>query len=557
MVDYDFDLGSGSCPITTQSPDAQRWFDRGLAWTYGFNHEEGVVCFRNAAEADPDCAMAYWGEAYASGPFYNMTWDLFSPREAQEATGVCYRAVRNAMARTDATTGVEQALIRAMARRFQADHVVSAETFRAWDDAYADAMRDVYAEFPEDLDVIALFVEAMVTRTPWKLWDVDKGEPARGADTVEAIAVLESGLQLSADRGEAPHIGILHMYVHTLEMSPAPERALPAADALRDRSPDNGHLQHMPAHIYVLCGHYSDALAVSEQAILADKKYLEYAGAYNFYTTARCHDLHMKMQAAMLAGLYQPARQAAEAVVDGLPEDLLRTDKPLMAMILEGYYSVTVHVPVRFGQWQQIIDAPLPDDPQLYCVTIVMSHYAKAVAYAATGDISRAEIEQSRFGESLLRVPQDRLQANNLASEVLAIAAQMLEGELAYRKGNFDIAFDHLRDAVRLDDNLSYSEPWPWMHPPRHALGALLLEQARVAEAERVYRADLGLDATLSRCRQHPDNVWSLHGYVECLRRRGAQRELPALEQRLALALARADVPINASCCCRTKTCCD
>ena len=552
MTDYDFDLGASSFPITSRAPAAQCWFDRGLAWVYGFNHDEGAACFRRAAEADPDCAMAYWGEAYACGPFYNMTWDLFGPRELEEATGVCYRAARRAVARAPATTEIEQALIHALARRFQADHVVSTAVFGDWDDAYARAMREVYAQFSGELDVIALFAEAMMTRTPWQLWDVASGEPADGAETVEVIAVLESGLQLSAKRSEPPHIGVLHMYIHALEMSPAPELALPAADALRDRSPDNGHLQHMPAHIYVLCGQYADALAVSEKAITADDKYLRHAGAYNFYATARCHDLHMKMHAAMLAGRYQPAKHATEAMIGALPEDLLRIDKPYMAMILETYYAMTVHVPVRFGDWQRIIDAPLPPDPHLYCVTIPMSHYAKGVAYAATGDIGRAEIERSRLHESLLRVPSDRLVANNLASEVLEIATFMLDGELAYRKGDFDIAFDHLREAIRVDDDLNYSEPWPWMHPPRHALGALLLEQDRAEEAEQVYRVDLGLDPALARCRQNPDNVWSLHGYVECLKRRGEQDHHAAVEERLTLALSHADVVIGASCYCRT-----
>lgn len=341
-----FDLGPHTHPITTRSPDAQIWFDRGLVWAYGFNHDEAVVCFRHAAAADPDCAMAYWGEAYASGPYYNMTWDFFGPAEVRDATRICHHAAQRALALADTCSGLEQALIGALNQRFPVGHVVDPDTFASWGDAYADAMREVHARFPESLDVIALFAEAMMTRTPWKLWNVDLGQPAAGADTLEVLEVLEAGLSLSepADSGNPPHVGILHMYIHALEMSPHPERALPAADALRDRSPDNGHLQHMPAHIYALCGLYSSAITVSNHAIAADDKYLQHAGPYNFYTTNRCHDLHMKIHAAMLAGRYAAAHEAAEKMRETLTEDLLRIDKPYMAMLLEDYHAMLVHV---------------------------------------------------------------------------------------------------------------------------------------------------------------------------------------------------------------------
>ena len=550
-----FDLGPHTHPITTRSPDAQIWFNRGLVWAYGFNHDEAVVCFRHAAAADPDCAMAYWGEAYASGPYYNMTWDFFGPAEVRDATRICHHAAQRALALADTCSGLEQALIGALNQRFPVGHVVDPDTFASWGDAYADAMREVHARFPESLDVIALFAEAMMTRTPWKLWNVDLGQPAAGADTLEVLEVLEAGLSLSepADSGNPPHVGILHMYIHALEMSPHPERALPAADALRDRSPDNGHLQHMPAHIYALCGLYSSAITVSNHAIAADDKYLQHTGPYNFYTTNRCHDLHMKIHAAMLAGRYAAAHEAAEKMRETLTEDLLRIDKPYMAMLLEDYHAMLVHVPVRFGHWQEIVDMALPNDPQLYPVSIAMMHYAKGVAHAALGNVGLAEQEASQFGAACAAVPADRVYANNLASEVLEIANAMLAGEIAYRRAEFEAAFTHLREAVRLDDALNYSEPWPWMHPPRHALGALLLEQDHPAEAASVYRADLGIEPTIARCRQNPENVWSLHGYVECLRRCGEQRELALVQQRLDQALALADVTINASCCCRTQ----
>ena len=551
MQDY-FDLGSYSFPVTTNSRDTQIWFDRGLAWIYGFNHDEAAVCFRKATDSDPGCAMAYWGEAYACGPFYNMTWEQFSEHEAIEATGVCYRAAQSALAHADTATRLEQALVAALAHRFQKDHPVGPEAFSAWDDAYADAMRDVYTRFPDHLDIIALTAEALVTSTPWMLWDVTTGVPAQDADTLEAIEMLESGLRIIEECGATPHLGVLHIYLHALEMSPTPEKALWAADALYNLSPDNGHLQHMPAHIYVLCGRYADAIKVSDTAIAADDKYVEHAGPYNFYAVNRGHDLMMKIHAGMLAGRLESTMQAVKQLIDRLPEDLLRIDKPFMAMLLEGYLSAAEHVLVRFGRWQSIIDTAPPKDPLLYPTTLAMSRYARGVAYAATGQIEAAQYEHSLFLEALTAIPRERIMGNNPTVEVLAVGEQMLEGELSYRQQNYDVAFDHLREAVRLNDNLNFSEPWPWMHPPRHALGALLLEQGQFEEAEQVYRADLGLDDSVPRCQQHPDNVWSLHGYVECLKYRGDGTELTNVEPRLARALAITDVPINASCCCRT-----
>jgi tetratricopeptide (TPR) repeat protein len=309
----------------------------------------------------------------------------------------------------------------------------------------------------------------------------------------------------------------------------------------------------MPSHIDILCGHYHDAVVANNKAIVADRKYLEREGALNFYTLYRCHNYHFKLYSAMFLGQYKPSMQAANEMIATTPEELLRVEQPPMADWLEGFISMKMHVLVRFGQWQEIINAPLPDDPQLYCVTTAMMHYAKAIAHASSGNVSAAEEAHKGFAEACARVPESRYIFNNKCVDILAIAAQMLHGEVEYRKGNHDQAFNSLRQAVELDDNLPYDEPWGWMQPARHALGALLLEQGRVDEAEQVYRADLGLDKTLSRASQHPENVWSLHGYVECLKRQDKRAEAVAAEMRLDLALARADVPINASCYCRLE----
>jgi tetratricopeptide (TPR) repeat protein len=557
-MDNYYDLGTYSRPVTTNSPEAQLWFDRGLLWCYGFNHEESVHCFRKAADADANCAMAYWGIAYASGSNYNKPWEAFGAEELKEAVADARSATEAALARLDGATPVEQALIQALDRRYQSDQVVSNDKFCAWNDAYAVAMRAVYTAFPDDLDVGSLFAEAMINRTPWKLWDLTKGEPAEGADTLEAVDVLERAMRLVDERRDEPHPGVLHMYIHTIEMSPHPERALRACDALRDLVPDAGHLRHMPSHIDVLCGHYYAGLVANSTAILADQKYLQREGPLNFYTSYRSHDYHFKLYAAMFLGQYRPALEAANGLIATIPEELLRVTKPPMADWLEGFVPMKMHVLVRFGKWQMILNEPLPADPELYCVTTAMIHYAKGVAHAASAQVAAAEAEQRRFFDAFTRVPETRYIFNNKCTDILAIAAEMLNGEVEYRKGNHDRAFAQLRKAVELDDNLPYDEPWGWMQPARHALGALLLEQGRVEEAAQVYRADLGLDNTLSRPSQHPENVWSLHGYVECLHRLNKHAEAAAAQTRLDLAVARADVAISASCFCRVGAdCCD
>ena len=546
-----YDLGTHSRPVTTSSTEAQLWFDRGLLWCYGYNHDESVRCFRKAAELDGSCAMACWGIAYAAGPNYNKAWDAFDEVELPQTLRDANAAARQALALADGATPVERALIEALQQRYPSD--VPAEDCSIWNDDYAAAMRDVYARFPEDRDVAALFAEALMNRTPWRLWDLATGEPSEGADTNEAIEVLERALRAVDEAGDAPHPGLLHMYIHLLEMSPNPERALRACDELRDLVPDAGHLRHMPTHIDVLCGNYRDVVAGNEKAIVADRKFLEREGPLNFYSLYRCHDYHFKLYGAMFLGQLQPALEAADEMVATLPEELLRVEVPPMADWLEGFVPMKMHALIRFGRWQEIVDEPLPDNEELFCVTTAVKHYAKGVARAALGDIAAAEEHRARFAEAVARVPPTRYLFNNTCLDILAIASEMLNGEVEYRKGNVDAAFAHLRQSVELDDNLPYDEPWGWMQPTRHALGALLLEQGRVDEAESVYRADLGLDGVLSRACQHPDNIWGLHGLHECLTRLGKSSEAALLEQRLELAAARADVPIRSSCFCRMQ----
>jgi tetratricopeptide (TPR) repeat protein len=550
MSEY-YDLGSHSRTVSTPSADAQTWFDRGLLWCYGFNHEEAVRCFRKAVEHDERCAMAYWGTAYALGPNYNKAWEAFDEVELPQAVKDAHAAATRALELAEGASDVERALVDALQRRYPSAHPT--ENCSIWNDDYASAMRDVYRAFPDDLDVATLFAEALMNRTPWQLWDLTTGEPAAGADTREAAEVLERALRDVEAGGGEPHPGLLHMYIHLMEMSPHPQRALRAADQLRDLVPDAGHLRHMPTHIDVLCGNYHDVVVTNEKAIAADRKFLGHEGPLNFYSLYRCHDYHFKLYGAMFLGQLGPALEAAEEMIANLPEELLQVESPPMADWLEGFVPMKMHVLVRFGRWQDIVDEPLPENGELFCVTTAMNHYAKAVAHSTRGQLDAAEKHRERFRQAVARVPPTRYVFNNTCLDILAIAAEMMDGEVEYRKGDYDTAFAHLRRAVELDDNLPYDEPWGWMQPTRHALGALLLEQGRVEEAEAVYRADLGLDGTLSRACQHPDNVWSLHGLHECLTRLDRMPEAQMLRQRLDLAAARADVPITASCYCRLK----
>ncbi|WP_067823717.1 tetratricopeptide repeat protein [Nocardia inohanensis] len=546
-ADY-YDLGTYARPVTTASDTARLWFDRGLIWSYAFNHEEAVRCFRQAVAADPGFAMAYWGVAYALGPNYNKPWEFFDAIELADTVADTHEAVRKAVGLADSATPVERALIQALAARYP--RATPEADGSLWNLSYAEAMRLVYKRFPDDLDVAALCAEALMNLTPWALWDQRSGEPAAGAHTLEAKAILDQALKTEAGRA---HPGLLHLYIHLMEMSGTPESALAVADRLRGLVPDAGHLAHMPSHLDVLCGDYRGVVAANSAAIAADEKFVRRAGGINFYTLYRAHNYHFKIYGAMFLGQSATALETVARLEQSIPEELLRVQSPPMADWLESFLSMRVHAFIRFGKWAEIIELPLPADPELYCVTTAMLHYAKGVAYSATGRVAEAEAEQLRFHAAVAAVPESRTLFNNTCRDILAIAAAMLDGELLYRKGEYDRAFDALRRSIELDDNLPYDEPWGWMQPTRHAYGALLLEQGRVAEAEAVYRADLGLDHTLPRAAQHPGNVWSLHGYHECLVRLGKTEAAEIIAQQLKLAAAVADVPIEASCYCRLE----
>ena len=544
-----YDLGSYHRPIESPSPQAQVWCDRGLVWSYAFNHEEAIRCFDRALELDADLAIARWGVAYAIGPNYNKAWEAFDPVDLGAALARARMELQ--LATSGRASAVERGLIEALQTRFPTDDPNDTHTLQTGSAAYADAMAELAAAYPDDIDVQTLAADALVNLTAWALWDTRTGEPAPGSRVVEAKRILDDALATPAGR---EHPGILHLYVHTMEMSASPQDALAAADLLRDLVPDAGHLRHMPSHIDVLCGNYRDSVVSNLAAVEVDRRFVEREGPLNFYSLYRAHNLHFVVYSAMFEGNSRTALDAAAELAGQLTPELLVVESPPMADWLEAFVPLRTHVLVRFGRWDELIAEPLPDDPALYCSTAATIHYGRGVAHAAKGQLAQAHAEREGFAAAYARIPETRYLFNNTVSDILAVAAEMLDGEIAYREGRFDEAFALLRRAIELDDSLPYDEPWGWMQPTRHAYGALLLEQGHIEEAAEVYAADLGLDPELARPCQHPGNVWSLHGYHECLQRLGRTAEAAIIGQQLDLKLARADVPIQASCACRLET---
>jgi tetratricopeptide (TPR) repeat protein len=546
---YKYNLGSFHRHVNTTNPTAQRWFNRGLTWSYAFNHLESARCFQAAVDSDSTCAMAYWGLAYALGPNYNKPWELFDKEDLRRTIDRIQDAAKKALIHVSSPT--EQALVNAIQVRFPS--VVSHTNYTAYNEAYANAMRSVYETFPDDLDVVTLHADALMNVTPWVSWELDTGEPNPKAHTLETKKVLEHAL--ATNPVAIKHPGMAHMYIHLMEMSNTPEAAMPAANHLRILNPDVGHMNHMPSHLDVLVGDWDSAIEANAAACAADEKYrlAHIDNTKDFYTMYRLHNYHSLIYAAMFGGCKKIAMDATLQMEESLSEELLSVQSPPLADWLEVYCTVRVHVLIRFGLWDELIALPLPfpDKQDLYCTTTAMIHYGKGVAFAATSQIEAASQEREHFQASVRRVPTSRMIYPNKCVDMLAVAQKILDGELEYRKGNYDVAFGNLNEAIRREDALAYSEPPAWMQPVRHALGALSLEQGRVKEAAAAYAVDLGLDKDVPRSKWHPNNIWALHGSRECLAKPSNAEEVEKITQKLCAASDRADVKVKSSCFCR------
>jgi tetratricopeptide (TPR) repeat protein len=435
-----------------------------------------------------------------------------------------YEAAQEALQRIDHASPVEQALIRAVASRYA---MPIPEDRSHLDQAYADAMQAAWQAFGDDPDVGALFAESLMNLQPWDLW-TKEGEPK--GRTLEIVEVLEQVLEMRPD-----HPGANHFYIHTVEASTEPGRALPSAERLAALVPGSGHLVHMPAHIYARVGRWAAASDSNEAAVAADRAYFAVAPEPEFYSLYYVHNLHFLSWSAMMEGRYETSLRAARELTRDIPQEFLRE----WTHIADGFLPVTYHVLIRFGKWDAILAEPRPEDYRH--ISVASWHYARGVALSALGRIDEAGVELEAFEREAARIPEDWKVGNNNAADVMDVARHMLRGELAYREGRLVEAFALLRWGIELEDSLAYDEPPGWMQPVRHALGALLMAEGRAAEAELVYREDL---------ERNPNNGWALLGLRQAVEAQGRTKEATVLAARLTAAWMRADVTPVASCYC-------
>jgi tetratricopeptide (TPR) repeat protein len=516
-------LGKHTRSVATTHPDAQKYFNQGLNFMFAFNHDEAIRAFRKAAELDPDCAMAHWGVSLASGINYNNP--MFPPEQAKAA----WDALQKARANSKGESVANQALIEALAARY-ADPLP--KDTQPLEKAYSKAMKVAWEKFPKDADVGALYAESMMNLRPWELWTAD-GKPQPG--TPEILATLEAVMKLDPDHPLAAHLTI-----HALEASPTPEKADEAANRLRGTQPALGHLLHMPSHIDIRRGRWQEAVEANALAIEADRKYQRAVPKQGFYRMYMAHNYHMLAFAAMMQGESKRAIDTINSMTADVPKACLEVKGN--AAIADGFTAMPLETLKRFGRWDDILKAPEP--PAVFPIARAMRHYDRGVAFAGKGMVKEARESQKTFRTAAKDVPAEAIFGNNKASDLLAIADDMLEGEILLRESKMKEAIASLERAVKKEEGLRYSEPPEWTVPVRHALGAALLRDGQAGAAEKVYREDL---------RRWPDNGWSLHGLAASLTVLGKKEEAARAKARLEIVWKRADVKIPSSCFCVTE----
>lgn len=506
-------LGNHVFPVSTKNREAQLFINQGVNLSYAFNHAEAGRAFREAARLDPDLAMAYWGEALVLGPNINAAMDAGNEPKALEL-------IQKAIALKSRVSAREQAYIDALAQRYSG----KAADRAARDRAYAESMRKVYESFPDDLDAATMYVEAMMDLRPWGYWTRD-GRPYEG--TAEIVAATEKIMARNPQ-----HPGALHLYIHLMEANEA-AKAEPAADKLLTLMPAAGHMVHMPAHIYQRVGRYADAARSNELAIAADEDYISQCRAQGLYPMAYYpHNLHFLWFAATADGRSKLAIESARKTASRVDDETLKAVPLLAGFRVVPYFALT-----RFGKWDEMLREPEPPAASAYLRG--MWHYARGVSLLGKGQVSEAEQELAKLREVLKEPSLDNpLFSVNTGRAVLSIAPDVLGAEIAAAKKNYDAAVPLLERAVRLEDALVYTEPAEWHYPPRHALGAVLLEAKRPAEAETVYWEDL---------RRNRENGWALFGLMQALKAQNKNADAALVEARLKKAWARADVTLTAS----------
>jgi tetratricopeptide (TPR) repeat protein len=481
-------LGDLHHPVSTKNVQAQQFFDQGLRFIYAFNHHEAARSFQHAAELDPKLAMAYWGIAEAVGPNYN---DPADPNRYKQAHEAVQKAVDLSPAASSSSS--DRAYIQALAKRFPADP--NSDLRKAAED-YRDAMRQVVTDFPDDLDAATLFAEAGMNLHPWGLWHVD-GTPEAGTD--EIVSTLESVIKRDPN-----HLGAVHYYIHAVEASSSPERALAGANRLAELAPGAGHIVHMPAHIYIRTGDYEAAVKTNQKAAEVDRAYIKATGAQGIYPMMYySHNLHFIAMSAAMNGNYAESKKNAALLLANVAPHVKEMPP------LEGFTTIPIAVEVRFHHWDELLKMPQPDPAMK--TTTVFWHFARGMALASTGKVSEAEAEYKIVGAAEEATPPDaifQMPINNKTKDILKIAKDVLGAKLAMARKDHDAAIAMLREAVAVQDTLKYGEPPDWFFPVRESLGAALLMNGDANGAEKVFRDDLA---------QNPRNPRSLWGLQQVL----------------------------------------
>jgi tetratricopeptide (TPR) repeat protein len=491
-------LGEVHHPVSTKNKQAQQFFDQGLKLVYGFNHDEARRSFMRAAELDSKLAMAHWGVALTLGPNYNLPVD-----PERERAG--YDAVQRAVALKQNASEPERAYIDALAVRYSNDPKAD---LHALDRTYRDAMGKLAARYPDDLDAATLYAESMMNLNPWKLWTAD-GKP--GENTEEIVSVLESVLKRDPN-----HLGANHYYIHAVEASMHPERALPSAARLEKLAPAEGHLAHMPSHIYARVGDHAGSARCNEAAMVADKKFLEQTHTQGFYRLMYySHNMHFLAYADSMRGDFAGAKAAADKLVDNV--------KPGVKAIpmLEGFLPTPIIVLLGFERWADILKFPQPD--RSFMMTNAVWHSARGIAFANLGKTSDADNEQKAFRDLVGKIPPDDMyDMLNSRGAVFKIHDNALSGAIAHSRHDDNAAIDFYKQAVAAEDALNYSEPPPWYPPVRPTLGRLLLATNRATDAEKVFREDLD---------KKPRDARALSGLRDCLKAQGRDYEAEQIDQ--------------------------